>query len=101
GTITPECFVTSADVILNFEGSYSQYQSWTAAGWESSYDASHFWHLVYATAADEMPAAVLMSQQRNAGYVYVTPDVLTPNPWDTLPPEPYWSNELAYVEPTS
>lgn len=100
GTNTPECFVTTADVILEFEGSYAQYQSWVPSGWESGYDPGHFWHLVYATAEADMPSTVLLSQARGAGYVYVTPDSL-PNPWDSLPGEPYWSHELAYVQPTA
>jgi hypothetical protein len=101
GTITPECFATAADVILNFEGSYMQYLAWAPSGWEAGYDASKFWHLVYATEEADMPNAVLLSQARNAGYVYVTPDMLIPNPWDSLPGEPYWSTEIAYVQPTS
>ena len=100
GTTTQECFATAADVILEFEGSYSQYLEWTALGWEAGYDPSHFWHLVYATSEADMPAAVLLSQARGAGYVYVTPDAL-PNPWDSLPGDSYWSTELAYVQPTS
>ena len=35
-----------------------------------------------------------LSRQRNAGYVYVTPDDL-PNPWDTLPSGSYWTHELS------
>ncbi|MFN2425453.1 MAG: spherulation-specific family 4 protein [Candidatus Binatia bacterium] len=99
GTTTPECFATAADVILNFEGSYMQYQSWAPLGWEAGYDASRFWHLVYATDEADMPMAVLMSQARGAGYVYVTPDMLIPNPWDSLPGPSYWATELAYVQP--
>ena len=100
GTVTPECFVTAADVLLNFEGSYTQYQSYVPLGWESGYDPSHFWHLVYATSEADMPSAVLLSQARGAGYVYVTPDTLVPNPWDSLPQGSYWTSELAYVQPT-
>jgi hypothetical protein len=98
GTITPECFATAADVILNFEGSYAQYLAWAPYGWESAYDASRFWHLVYATSESDMPAAILASQSRGAGYVYVTPDTLV-NPWDSLPSGSYWTTELAYVQP--
>lgn len=101
GTVTPECFAAAADVILNFEGSYSQYLAWAPLGWEAGYDPSHFWHLVYATSESEMPSAVLMSQARGAGFVYVTPDQLVPNPWDSLPSGSYWSGEQAYVQPTS
>jgi hypothetical protein len=46
-----------------------------------------------------MPNAVVLSQSRGAGWVYVTPDGL-PNPWDTLPSGSYWTNELAYVQLT-
>jgi hypothetical protein len=41
-----------------------------------------------------MQTAVSLSKQRSAGWIYVTPDDL-PNPWDTLPLDPYWSAELA------
>jgi len=99
GIAVAECFAATADIILNFEGSYTQYLAWNPFGWEAGYDASRFWHLVYATSAADMPSAVLISQANNAGYVYVTPDVLAPNPWDSLPTEPYWSTELAYVQP--
>ena len=34
------------------------------------------------------------SKAKNAGYMYVTPDVL-PNPWDTLPAGTYWTNAVA------
>jgi Spherulation-specific family 4 len=98
GINTPECFVTAADILLNFEGSFSAYQTWTPDGWEAGYDPSHFWHLVYGASAGQMPTAVLLSQSRGAGYVYVTDDGL-PNPWDTLPP--YWAAELAQVNPAS
>jgi len=40
-----------------------------------------------------MTQAIAWSKQRHAGWVYVTNDNL-PNPWDTLPSDPYWSNEL-------
>jgi hypothetical protein len=99
--VTPECFVTAADVILNFEGSYVQYQSYVPLGWESDYDPSHFWHLIYDTPEAEMPYAVRASQSRGAGYVYVTPDTLVPNPWDSLPQGTYWTDELRYVQPTT
>jgi hypothetical protein len=98
GTVTPECYAAAADILLNFEGSDESYQSWAPLGWEAGYDPSRFWHLVYGTAEAEMPAVVLQSQARGAGYVYVTPDLL-PNPWDTLPGPTYWASELAMVQP--
>jgi hypothetical protein len=41
-----------------------------------------------------MTRAVGLTEQRRAGYVYVTADML-PNPYDTLPTGTYWSRELA------
>ena len=99
GTVTPQCFITTADTIVNFEGSYALYQAWAPLGWESGYSPDHFWHLVYATAETDMPSAVLLSRARGAGWVYVTPDTLVPDPWDSLPTQPYWSTELAYATP--
>jgi len=95
GTAAESCYADAADTIVMFEGSYASYTGWSAPAWELSYgDPNKFYHLVYATAsqADEANAMTL-SKQRNAGYVYVTPDDL-PNPWDTLPTGAYWSDEL-------
>ena len=96
GTAAESCYADAADTIVMFEGSYASYAGWSAPAWELNYgDPDKFYHLVYATAtqADEANAMTL-SKQRNAGYVYVTPDNL-PNPWDTLPTGAYWSDELA------
>lgn len=96
GSPADSCYASAADVLVMFEGSYASYTGWTAPAWElSSSNPDQFWHLVYATATSgDMENAVALSRQRNAGYVYVTPDDL-PNPWDTLPTGTYWSDELS------
>lgn len=96
GARTEECYVSTADIIVTFEGFYSTYTArpLPATAWEWKYPADRFWHLVHETAQADMPNAVGLSKQRNAGWVYVTPDVMD-NPWDTLPPDPYWSALLA------
>ncbi|MFN2582683.1 MAG: spherulation-specific family 4 protein [Candidatus Dormibacteria bacterium] len=98
GTSTQECFAGVSDVIVTFEGPMQTYlTAYSAAPWETSYPKDHFWHIVYATATDaEMRAVVLVSQQRQAAWVYVTPGTL-PNPYAQLPPEPYWSDEVSAV----
>lgn len=95
GMHTNECYLTTqtADIIVNFEGNFSGYLSWQLQGWEANYPAQRFWHLVYATTEAQMAQAVCLSKQRNAGYIYVTPDILD-NPWDTLPAGSYWSTLL-------
>jgi hypothetical protein len=96
GSPAESCYATAADVLVMFENTYSVYASWTAPDWELNYaNPDKFWHLVYDTPAQaDMDNAVALSKQRNAGYLYVTPDNL-PNPWDTLPTGAYWSDELA------
>ncbi|MGC1376073.1 MAG: spherulation-specific family 4 protein [Anaerolineales bacterium] len=93
GTNTPECYITTADIIINFESAYSAYLAWKPSGWEVKYPASRFWHLVYATPQASLANAITLSKNRHAGWVYVTPDTLN-NPWDTLPPGAYWAAEL-------
>ncbi len=101
GIQTNQCYLQAqaADVFVNFEGSYATYVNAYGSNpaWVDSAPASRFWHLVYATPdSAAMRHAICLSKQRNAGYVYVTNDVL-PNPWDTLPagpPADYWTAEL-------
>ncbi|MCU7728927.1 spherulation-specific family 4 protein [Actinoplanes sp. KI2] len=95
GTAAEQCYADAADTIVMFEGTYASYTGWSAPAWELSYgDPNKFYHLVYATPSQANEAnAMALSKQRNAGYVYVTPDDL-PNPWDTLPTGAYWSDEL-------
>jgi hypothetical protein len=97
GTNTQECFMASADIVINFENTYAVYRTWSPSGWESKYPASRFWHLVYGANETQMQRAITLSKQRNAGWVYVTNDVL-PNPWDTLPADPYWTKELDRIK---
>lgn len=99
GTQTGECYMDRvSDIIVNFEGTYDTYaQNYSAPDWVSNYPATRFWHLVHTTPYADLKTAVSLSKQRNAGWVYVTPDVM-PNPWDRLPEEPYWGQQLQAVE---
>jgi len=94
GTTTPECFVAASDILVTYNDVYASYGTYRPFGWESGYPSSRFWHLVYATSSQDIQAAIALSKQRGAGWIYVTPDDL-PNPWDSLPPDSYWSAELA------
>lgn len=99
GTQTQECYMKSADLIVNFEGTYNTYSSsYSAPSWVLNYDARRFWHLIYSTPNTRaMDKVVNLSKKRNAGWVYVTPDAL-PNPWDTLPQGTYWNKELTALK---
>jgi len=109
GTQTKECYADSADIIVNFEDTYEAYAKKDSTGayeydkkmetdpeydWVHDYPSVKSWHLVHSTTdAAAMKDAVSLGKQRGAYYMYVTPDVLS-NPWDTLPADPYWSEEL-------
>lgn len=94
GVQTNECYMSVSDIVVNFEGSHEKYaSSYSAPDWVKGHDPGHFWHLVYDSPdATTMKQDVTMSKERNAGLIYVTPDVL-PNPWDTLPSVPYFEAE--------
>ncbi|GHF87058.1 hypothetical protein FHX82_004551 [Amycolatopsis bartoniae] len=98
GGAAEECYSSAADVIVMFEGTYASYTGWTAPSWELSADPDKIWHLVYSTASQsDMENAMALSRQRNAGYVYVTPDGPDGNPWDSLPTGSYWTGETALI----
>ena len=53
---------------------------------------------MYDTRATKLANAITLSKKRNAGWVYITNDVLVPDPWDSLPPASYWLKELTLVK---
>jgi hypothetical protein len=93
GAPVPQCFEFAADTLVTFEGGYdtyvSSYQplSWTPDG------PAKTWHLVYGVpSASGLRIVMDLSGARRAGFVYATPDAPA-NPWDSLPPQPFWSTE--------
>jgi lysophospholipase L1-like esterase len=97
GTVVPQCYENSADVLLTFEGSYDTYESsaYQALGWTPS-SPSKIWHIVYGVPADKISLVDETSQTRGAGYVEITDDVLS-NPYDQQPGAAYWSAVQAAV----
>jgi Spherulation-specific family 4 len=98
GTNIPSCFSNAADIFVNFESNATAYLAgtgWAPSDWERDpANGDRFWHLVYKTPRADLAAVMALTKQRNASWVYVTPDDL-PNPWDTLPTGSYWTEELA------
>jgi Spherulation-specific family 4 len=83
------------DELVVFEGTAATYQRWSPPAWVKQRVASQFSQLVYAASNEStMRQVCRRSKSLNAGYIYVTGDVL-PNPWDTLPLGSYWTNEIA------
>ncbi len=105
GTATGECYLTAApaaDIIVTFEGHYSDYisGSYSQPAWVANYSPSRFWHLVYDTPdVSSMQNAVNLGKQRGVGLLYVTPNgANNSNPWGALPSDPYWTDELDAVQ---
>ncbi len=106
GTAVPQCYESSADVLVTFEGSYGDYtgtpdpptDAYQPLSW-SPVDPNKIWNIVYGTATEsEMANVIALSKSRNAGYVYVT-DGVPANPYDTIP-SAYWSQEQALSFPS-
>ena len=96
GTNPEECAAGFSDVIVNFEGTAGEYQTWSPASWTGGYPADRFWHLIYGADATDVSSLVSLSGERNAAHVYVTDDAM-PNPWDALPGPSAWSSLLGAV----
>lgn len=106
GNATGRCYMNLADIIVTYEGTYTNYCGWQPTGWECEYPSNRFFHLIHgASGIITMDKAVKLSQSRNAGYVYVTSRIFNPNavpkedgnPWFTLPAEDYWNAEIDSV----
>ncbi len=103
GTVVPQCFENTADVLLTFESPYDAYVgtnpndalNYRELGWTPA-DPSRIWHLVYGASREQMLHAIDLSRERGAGYVYVTDDIPA-NPWDSVPEAGYWNDEQAAV----
>jgi hypothetical protein len=86
GTQTQECYASTADIIMSFEGSYTTYTtSYNDVTWVYNYPASLFWHVVYGVSdLTQLNTFIDLSKQRNAAWIYATNDTLLPdyNPYD-------------------
>jgi hypothetical protein len=92
GDFPDQDYMSIGDVVMDFEGTYSQYLRLHQPGWVRKYPASKFAHTVYATPGSGLGAVLKLATSRRAGHVYVTDDS-GDNPYDTLPS--YWSRETS------
>jgi hypothetical protein len=92
GTGTEQCYEETADRLVTFEGDESAYRRYQPQPWETDEPSDKIWHLVYNVPDTGRASEIVsLSRERNAGHVYVTDDTLD-NPWDRLPPTPYWDS---------
>ncbi|MCU1458205.1 MAG: Energy-coupling factor transporter ATP-binding protein EcfA2 [Actinomycetia bacterium] len=94
GTYPARSYLRLADVTVTFEGTYAAYRRARPPKWANTLDPARSWHLVYATPAADLGAALATARARRAGFVYVTDDEL-PDPWNTI--AGYWTDEQRRV----
>jgi hypothetical protein len=88
-------FMSIANVVMVFEGSYAQYLADQVPGWIGQYRPDQFVNVVFATPRSDLASAVRLSRARRAGYLFVTDLPGSPNPYDAMPS--YWPQEVAAV----
>ncbi|MEU1183783.1 spherulation-specific family 4 protein [Streptomyces sp. NPDC005820] len=104
GTVVPQCYEGTADVLLTYEGDYTGYVgtnsnpalNYKDLGWNPK-SPSEIWHIIYGVSADHIAEVAAVAKARGAGYVEITDDVMA-NPYDTLPADSYWNAEQNAVD---
>jgi len=91
-----DCWMGITNILMNWEdqGLANYRDNYVDFAWVHKYPPDRFWHIVYGMSADQLPAALNLAKQRNAGWVYLAQE--TGNPYAS-PPQ-YWKAEAAAVE---
>jgi Spherulation-specific family 4 len=100
GTYSPsDCWMGITNILMNWEdqGLASYQDHYVDFAWVHKYPPDRFWHIVYGMSANQLPVALELAKQRNAGWVYLTQE--TGNPYAS-PPQ-YWTAENAAVKQQS
>ncbi|MFO0830576.1 MAG: spherulation-specific family 4 protein [Phycisphaerales bacterium] len=98
GTQLPEALARPdvADTFVLYENDSAGPEPFAAdqpPAWALSGPATRVAYIVYNVATDaQMQATLSLARARNAGFVFITDDVLI-NPYDTLPP--YWESQAS------
>lgn len=88
GATIPQCYESSVDTLMSFEGSFDTYNNaYVANSWTSS-TRNKVWHLVYNVPEDQVSKVAALAKQRGADLIGITNGNL-PNPYNTLPSATY------------
>lgn len=96
GANPPQCYIDASDILITYEGTYSDYVNFKPSPWEMNYPPNRFYHVIYAASQDQLQDAITRSRNNRAGWIYVTP-LTVPNPYQALPIATYWTTELNIV----
>lgn len=95
GTHISMDFEPYSDIFMNAENTYAVYESaWSIQypGWEDNPAYSNrFWHAIHTIDPSDYADALALTRANNAGWVYLTDDVM-PNPYRVTPT--YWNTEI-------
>jgi hypothetical protein len=94
GSAPDRGYMSLGAVVMIFEGTWAEYRGLALPAWTRDYPAARFAHTIYSAPQADVTDAVKLSRQRNAGYLFLTPDG-GPNPYGALPA--YWPLEHAAV----
>jgi hypothetical protein len=94
GTYPDRRYLSVADVVLVFEGSYASYRQLQVPRWVGHFRPARFADVIYATSGPRLTSAIRLSRADRAGYVYFT-NLAGANPYSALPS--YWRREAAAV----
>ena len=92
GDYPDQSYMSVGNVVLVFEGTYTQYLAAQVPGWVQSYPAAKFAQNIFDTPQDVLLKTLETAKQRRAGHVYVT-ELSGDNPYLKLPS--YWTAEDA------
>jgi hypothetical protein len=98
GTNINPSYEPYGDIFMNAENTLAVYQaSWQPMypGWDDNpaYQ-NRFWHAIHTTGGGGLATALSLTRANNAGWVYITDDVM-PNPYKVTPT--YWNTEVSDV----
>lgn len=98
GTDAAEIYMSlpATDLMVNFEWTAATYKRYQPPAYMKKYGAARSAHLIHdSTNKPASLALVDTAAQRGAGWIYVTNDRGTRNPWDSLPG--YWTDLVRKV----
>jgi Spherulation-specific family 4 len=91
------CYLSLANIFVTFENSYSAYVNDAPPSWGGSLPSSDFLNLVYDVPnTTAMQNAINLAMSRNVGWVYMTDQGSSGNPYAGLPT--FMQQEAAYLD---
>lgn len=97
GTYTTPAYEPYGDIFVNAEMDHALYQTWALPvdGFQNNpANSNRFWHMIHTTNGSDLAATLTQTRNNNAGWVYITDDIL-PNPYNDSPS--YWGSLLTGV----